>query len=74
MPGGEAGAGGVRGDRSVGRRGKEASLSQGFDVGPFDDRGERVATELPAATQSQPRLLISGGHDRFLFAEELAGS
>jgi hypothetical protein len=36
---------------------------QGFDIGFFDDRGERVATQLPSAAEREPWFLIAGGHD-----------
>ena len=38
------------------------------------DRGERVATKLPPATQSEPGLFGSGDHTLFLFVEAFAGS
>ena len=34
----------------------------------------RIPARWRPATQSEPRLVISGGHALFLFAEEIAGS
>ena len=37
--------------------------SECFDIGFFDDGGERVAAELPSAAESEPRFFVTGGHN-----------
>ena len=34
-----------------------------FDIGFFDDGGERVAAELPSTAESEPRFFVTGGYD-----------
>jgi len=35
---------------------------QDFDIGFFDDGGERVAAEFPSAAESEPRFFVTGSH------------